>query len=427
MQTTHDVNPKGRRLCVMKWFKLCSAVVVTFGLTTAAQADMYDLFHGWSTDGSSKCCGCASACQPCCCKPVIVRPCCPRLEHCYQRQCHCAKPACCNRCCEAPKCCAPAPTCGCPAPACCQAPHCCGLRLRIALPSAARHRLAAAGSGLCSEVLRSPALLCSGSVLRPQVLPGSDPAAAPITGLCPALLCPRLRSALPDVLPGSDLRLPGSGLCPALLCPGSGLRPPKCCPAPTCGCPAPACAPKSCCIPAPTCCPAPTATRAMQIAVPARACSLPCSVTRRVSRMRRTTRQSRFAAHPCEVANLIYASQTACYGHQRAHAVHKLGAFDCQCNPEILSMIYSLNDADEHVRREAAIEIGVSLHRNSCCCSKEVVAALTCALGDCDRSVRRSTGKGPASVPRLRSCRWLLQTELLWPGWLRLPAVRRRR
>ncbi len=61
----------------MKWMRICSAVVVTFGLTTAAQADMYDLFHGWSTDGSSKCCGCASACQPCCCKPVIVRPCCP--------------------------------------------------------------------------------------------------------------------------------------------------------------------------------------------------------------------------------------------------------------------------------------------------------------------------------------------------------------
>ncbi len=45
----------------MKWMKICSAVVVTFGLTTAAQADMFDLFHGWNTDGSSKCCGCARA------------------------------------------------------------------------------------------------------------------------------------------------------------------------------------------------------------------------------------------------------------------------------------------------------------------------------------------------------------------------------
>ena len=29
----------------MKWMRLCSAVVATFGLTTAAQADMFDLFH----------------------------------------------------------------------------------------------------------------------------------------------------------------------------------------------------------------------------------------------------------------------------------------------------------------------------------------------------------------------------------------------
>jgi hypothetical protein len=94
-------------------------------------------------------------------------------------------------------------------------------------------------------------------------------------------------------------------------------------------------------------------------------------------------------ANPCEVAELIYASQTACYGRQRAHAIHKLGAYDCQCNPEILcAMVYALNDADEHVRREAAEQIGVSLHRNPCCCSKEVVAALTCALADCDRRVR---------------------------------------
>jgi len=68
------------------------------------------------------------------------------------------------------------------------------------------------GSGLCSEVLRSPALLCSGSVLRSQVLPGSD-LRLPGSGLLPgpALLCPgsELRS---QVLPGSDLRLPGSGL-----------------------------------------------------------------------------------------------------------------------------------------------------------------------------------------------------------------------
>jgi hypothetical protein len=104
-------------------------------------------------------------------------------------------------------------------------------------------------------------------------------------------------------------------------------------------------------------------------------------------------------ADPCEVANLIYQSQTACYGRHRAHAVHALGAFDCQCNPEILcAMVYALNDADEHVRREAAEEIGVSLHRNPCCCSREVVAALTCALADCDHRVRHHAEKA------LRQC-----------------------
>jgi len=86
------------------------------------------------------------------------------------------------------------------------------------------------GSRLCSEVLRSPALLCAGPVLRSQVLPGSD-LRLPGSRLrsevlrSPALLCagPVLRS---QVLPGSDLRLPGYRLCsevlrgPALLCAG---------------------------------------------------------------------------------------------------------------------------------------------------------------------------------------------------------------
>jgi hypothetical protein len=104
-------------------------------------------------------------------------------------------------------------------------------------------------------------------------------------------------------------------------------------------------------------------------------------------------------ADPCEVADLIYKSQTACYGRQRAHAIHKLGAYDCQCNPEILcAMVYGLNDADEHVRRESAEQIGHSLKKNPCCCNREVVAALTCALADCDRAVRRHAEKA------LRQC-----------------------
>ncbi len=104
-------------------------------------------------------------------------------------------------------------------------------------------------------------------------------------------------------------------------------------------------------------------------------------------------------ADPCEVAELIYKSQTACYATQRAHAIHKLGQFDCQCNPEILcAMVYGLNDADERVRRASAEEIGHEMRKNPCCCSKEVTAALTCALADCDRRVRRHAEKA------LRQC-----------------------
>ncbi len=57
-------------------------------------------------------------------------------------------------------------------------------------------------------------------------------------------------------------------------------------------------------------------------------------------------------------------------------------------------MIYALNDADEHVRAKAADEIGDQLRKNPCCCSKEVIAALTAALADCDRNVRRQAEEG---------------------------------
>lgn len=58
-------------------------------------------------------------------------------------------------------------------------------------------------------------------------------------------------------------------------------------------------------------------------------------------------------------------------------------------------MIYALNDSDERVRAKAADEIGDQIRQNNgCCCTKEVVAALTCALGDCDRSVRRQATEG---------------------------------
>ncbi|MBI1347403.1 hypothetical protein GC163_14085 [bacterium] len=93
-------------------------------------------------------------------------------------------------------------------------------------------------------------------------------------------------------------------------------------------------------------------------------------------------------ADPCEVATLIYQSQTACYAKDRRSAIHKLGdKFDCICNPEIMTaFIVGLNDCDERVRRKAADEIGDQIRKNCCCCP-EVVAALTCALADCDKHV----------------------------------------
>ncbi len=93
----------------------------------------------------------------------------------------------------------------------------------------------------------------------------------------------------------------------------------------------------------------------------------------------------------CEIAELIYQSQTGCKGHQRRRALSKLGRkYDCVCNPEIMSaFIYGLNDADHRVRRTAADKIGDELRKNKCCCSQCVVEALTIALADCDRGVRR--------------------------------------
>jgi len=96
-------------------------------------------------------------------------------------------------------------------------------------------------------------------------------------------------------------------------------------------------------------------------------------------------------ADPCEIAELIFKSQTACYAKDRAKAIDELGdRFDARCNPEIMAaFIYALNDADERVREEAADEIGDQLEKHPCCCTKEVIEALTAALADCDKGVRR--------------------------------------
>lgn len=93
----------------------------------------------------------------------------------------------------------------------------------------------------------------------------------------------------------------------------------------------------------------------------------------------------------CEIAELIYESQTACYAKQRRRAIRKLNRrYDCVCHPEIMAaFVYALNDADERVRAEAAGAIGDQTKKYPCCCSQCVVNALTVALADCDRKVRR--------------------------------------
>ena len=150
-------------------------------------------------------------------------------------------------------------------------------------------------------------------------------------------------------------------------------------------------APKSCCAPAAKTCDAPAAKKcdapaAKKCCAPAaKKCDAPAACGSECCEKRCCD------ADPCEIAKLIYESQTACYAKDRRSAIHDLGDdYDCVCNPEIMSaFMYALNDADERVRAKAADEIGDQLRDNGCCCSKELVAALTCALGDCDRSVRR--------------------------------------
>ena len=95
---------------------------------------------------------------------------------------------------------------------------------------------------------------------------------------------------------------------------------------------------------------------------------------------------------PCELAKLIYQSQTACYADDREDAIHDLGDdYSCKCTPEIMhAFIYALNDADEGVRKKAADEIGDQIKEYGCCCvTPQLIQALTRALADCDRGVQR--------------------------------------
>lgn len=178
-------------------------------------------------------------------------------------------------------------------------------------------------------------------------------------------------------------------------CCNTGCAPKCCAPAPQCAAPAPQCA-----APAAQCAPAPAprcAAPAPRCAAPAPRCAAPaptrCAPAPTCCQVRCCN------ADPCEIAELIYKSQTACYAKDRRSAIHKLGdKFDCVCNPEIMcALVYALNDSDERVRAKAADEIGDQIRANGCCDCK-VTAALTCALGDCDWQVRRQAEEA------LRAC-----------------------
>ena len=57
------------------------------------------------------------------------------------------------------------------------------------------------------------------------------------------------------------------------------------------------------------------------------------------------------------------------------------------------AFIYGLNDCDERVRKASAKQIRKQTTKNGCCCNDKVVAALTCALADCDKKVVRQATK----------------------------------
>ena len=74
----------------MKLFNLVLTIAAVLALGGTAQAGKCDVGCG-----AGKSCGISGDCQPDCCKPVIVRPCCPPT-YTYQRQCSTIKPPCCN-------------------------------------------------------------------------------------------------------------------------------------------------------------------------------------------------------------------------------------------------------------------------------------------------------------------------------------------
>jgi len=121
----------------MKLTKMYGAVVAMLGMVASAQAGSIVL-TSHSCCGAEKSCGCAPACQPKCCRPVICKPSCPNVYN-YQRSCAktcgcCPAATCAPKCCPAPATCA-APVCA-PAPATCAAPVCAPAPATCAAPCA---------------------------------------------------------------------------------------------------------------------------------------------------------------------------------------------------------------------------------------------------------------------------------------------------
>ena len=341
----------------MRWIKFCGAVLAAMSMANLADAGFCGLTGG---SGAAKSCGSAATTQPACCKPVIVRPCGPTV-HTYQRRVSDIKPPCCDSC--APNGCSTAghgnacgnggnggngsSSCAAPAASCLGA----GNGAPTCAAPAANCVGGGLGAGNGAPTCAAPASNCNGGGLGGGY---SAPACAAPAANCGPAAGPACAAPAANYGPAATSCAPaaacGTKSCGNLLGGGflKGLFAKHNCAAvadPSCGAPAASCT-----------------------AVETRICN----------------------ANPCDIAKLIYTSQTACYATQRRAALRKLGSrYDCICNPEIMSaFIYGLNDADERVRRTAADKIGDQIRKNSCCCP-EVVAALTCALGDCDRSVRR--------------------------------------
>ena len=356
----------------MRWIKFCGAVLAAMSMANLADAGFCGLTGGC---GAAKSSGCAATTQPACCKPVIVRPCGPTV-HTYQRRISDIKPPCCDSCApngcsatgnacgnSANSCAAPASLCGlgnASAPGCAApAANCVGAGAGVA-PGCAAPAANCVGAGAPSgPACAAPAAACAPAAApATSCAPAAAPACAAPAANCgpaagPACAAPAATSCAPAATSCAPVYAPKS--CNLL---GGGFLKGLFAKHNCASVAAPAAADPSCGAPAATSC----------TAVETRVCN----------------------ANPCDIAKLIYTSQTACYAKQRSAALRKLGnRYDCICNPEIMSaFIYGLNDADERVRRTAADKIGDQIRAN-CCCSPEIVAALTCALGDCDRSVRR--------------------------------------